>query len=76
MVIKFWLAVNKNGFIGMYCTEPTRNKEAGVWESKRVYLNSVVYPQICQMVKNVKMTWDNEPEVFEIKIGGGLNTNL
>lgn len=61
-----WIAVNKNGFIGMYAKEPKRNEQTGKWECKYCVCNSIVYKEICNLAEKAKMTWINEPELLEI----------
>ena len=60
--INIWFAVNKNGFVGLYCDEPKRNIDNGKWESDSPFLNSVIYNQISDLVKRTKFSWNNNPE--------------
>ena len=63
---KFWAAVNKNGFIGMFTEQPSRNIETGKWEGS-IYLNSVFYKAIKDLFTKAKFTWEREPEYFEFE---------
>ena len=61
-----WFAVNKNGFIGLYADEPSRNKKTGKWESKFPVVNSLVYDQIVSLVEKSGMKWENDPECINL----------
>lgn len=63
---RFWLYMNKNGFLGMSLDKPTRNKEAGKWVAKQPYCNSIIYANIADMVSKTKFGWMSEPEYLEI----------
>lgn len=64
--VKIWAAVNGDGFIGLYNAEPTRNTVTRKWESKFPYCNQLVYNQFSAMLKKAGMTWEYEPEYFEL----------
>lgn len=63
---KFWLYMNKNGFIGMSFDKPERNEKTGKWISKYPYCNSIMYAQIVDMISKSQFSWQNEPEYIEI----------
>lgn len=65
--IQVWFAVNKNGFVGMFLDEPTRNENTGKWDSDHYFVNSLIYPQICEIVEKAKMTWEAEPQVISFQ---------
>lgn len=66
--VAIWFAVNKNGDVRMFLDNPTKNTQLGIWESKNPYVNSVLYKDICQIVQQAKMNFENNPEVIEIQI--------
>ena len=66
--ITVWFAVNKNGKVRMFLDNPTKNVNLGIWESNNPYVNSVLYKDICQIVQQAKMNFENNPEVIEIQI--------
>ena len=63
---KFWLYMNKNGFIGMSFDKPERNEKTGKWVSKYPYCNSIMHAQIVDMIAKSQFSWQNEPEYIEI----------
>lgn len=68
-VISLWLTVNRNGTVLLHCSEPTKNDSLGVWESEMLYCNATLYKQMRELVKNSGMSFESEPEQFEIKVG-------
>ena len=66
--IAIWFAVNKNGDVRMFLDNPTKNVQLGIWESTKPFVNSVLYKEICQIVQQAKMNFENNPEVIEIQI--------
>jgi hypothetical protein len=66
--VAIWFAVNKNGNVRMFLDNPTKNVQLGIWESKRPYVNSILYKDICQIVQQARMNFENNPEVIEIQI--------
>lgn len=58
-----WLAVNRNGFIGLYTKMPVRNEKTGKWEGE-LYCDSVVYKIMEDLVAKANVTWENDPEYF------------
>ena len=65
--VQIWFAVNKNGQVRMFLDNPKRNINKGIWESKCPYINSLLYKDICQVVQQAKMTYENNPECLEIQ---------
>lgn len=63
---KFWLYVNKDGFVGMSIDQPQRDEELGKWVVKYPYCNSIMYAQILEMISKAQFGWNNEPEYIEI----------
>ena len=61
---KCWVAVNKNGFICLFTDTPKRNTDTGRWEGN-LYVDSVIYKIVKDLVNKVCMSWNNEPEFFE-----------
>lgn len=66
--ITVWFAVNKNGYLGMWLDEPTRNEETGKWEGKQPFINSVIYEGIKKLVEKSKMNWQSDAEALTIQI--------
>jgi len=66
--VTIWFAVNKNGNVRMFLDNPKKNTERGIWEGKYPYVNSIIYKDINKVVKQAKMTFENNPEVIEIQI--------
>lgn len=64
--VKVWTAVNADGYIGLYNEEPTRNEQTRKWECKFPYCNQIVYNQFSSLVRKAGMTWQHEPEYFEL----------
>ena len=64
--IKCWAAINKNGFLVLFENEPKRNEVVGKWEGK-LYVNSLVYNALKDLVERANLSWNNEPEYFEFE---------
>lgn len=62
-----WTAVNRNGNIVSFTECPEKNTETGKWEAKHPFVNSVFYNQIKDLIVKANMTWESEPEYFEIQ---------
>ena len=63
---RFWLFMNKDGFIGMSIDKPDRNKATGKWDCKIPYCNSIIYANITDMIAKTQFGWMSEPEYLEI----------
>lgn len=63
---RFWLYMNKNGFIGMSIDKPTRNKDTGKWNCNIPFCNSIINASIIDMVSKTQFNWNCEPEYLEI----------
>lgn len=63
-----WVAMNKNGSVRMFLDEPIRNRTTGRWESKRPFVNSKLYEDIIKIIEHSSVTWESEPNFFEIQI--------
>ena len=61
-----WVAVNKNGFISLFVKQPTRNEKTGKWECE-LYLDSVVYNIMKDIITKSNFNWENEPEFFSFE---------
>jgi len=64
--VKLWAGVNKNGWVSLHNEQPTRNEAQGKWVSKSPFCNQNVQKQFTEMMAKVKMTWEAEPEYFEL----------
>ena len=65
---KIWVAVNKNGDIRMFNDEPKKNIKTGKWESKRPYVNSLLFNEVKSIIEHSSFTWECEPNFFEIQV--------
>lgn len=65
---KFWIYMNKNGFIGMSYDKPERNDISGKWVAKQPYCNSIIHAQMVDMLSKTTFGWHNEPEYIEINL--------
>lgn len=74
--VKVWAAVNADGYIGLYNEEPTRNEQTRKWECKFPYCNQIVYNQFSSLVRKAGMTWQHEPEYFELTFEKIRQSNL
>ena len=63
---KFWLYMNKNGFIGMSIDKPTRNIDSGKWNCLQPFCNSIIYANVTDMIAKTQFSWNSEPEYLEI----------
>lgn len=63
---KFWVFVNKNGFVGLSIDKPERDEELGKWVAKYPYCNSIMYAQVLDMLAKAEFGWKNDPEYIEI----------
>jgi hypothetical protein len=65
MTTKIYIAVNKKKTPFMFLDEPTRTDDSwtGQW-----FCNSVIYRQICDMVKGSQMSWESGPEVIQLQM--------
>lgn len=62
---KIYVVVNKAGMPLMFIDEePKRTKTS--WTGNH-YVNSVIYEQVCSLVKQVGMTFENDPELIEFQ---------
>ena len=60
---KFWIAVSKTGVVLTFINEPT--KEGDKWVGD-IYVNSIHYNQINDVVKKSSMTFDTPPQYIEL----------
>lgn len=61
-----WVAVNKNKFVVMFIERPKRNNYTGKWEGK-YYCNSIAYSQLKDLVEHAELTWQHDPEPFNLQ---------
>lgn len=66
--IQIWFCVNRNGRVRMFLDNPTKNVTRGIWESKKPFVNSVLYKDICHIVQQARMSFENNPEIIEMQI--------
>ena len=63
---KIWVCVTKSGIPLMFIgDEPQRTKDS--WNGTH-YVNSMLYEQVCVMVKQVDMSFNNDAELIEFQI--------
>jgi len=64
-----WFGVNKNGDVRMFLDEePKKNLERGILVGNNPFVNSVLYEDLKQVVKNAKMTFNSDPQCIEMQI--------
>lgn len=66
--VQIWFAVNRNCKVRMFLENPTRNVTKGIWESNKPYINSLLYKDICHIVQQARMIFENNPEIIEVQI--------
>lgn len=66
--IGIWFGVNKNGTVVMFAVEPTKDEENGRWISQFPMVNSIIYPQICKLAEQAKLTFESEIQFIEFTI--------
>lgn len=66
--VQIWFCVNRNSDVRMFLENPTKNVTKGIWESKKPYVNSVLYKDICRIVQQARMSFENNPEIIEVQI--------
>lgn len=66
--IPIFIGINKNGDLRMFSTMPVRDEETGTWRSNHPFINSVMYEEFLKVVKQSNMTWESEPELFNVQI--------
>ena len=66
--LEIWVAVNKNGDVRMFTDEPVRNNETGRWEGKHPFVNCILQVQFEELCTKSKITWEMEPNPFEINL--------
>lgn len=67
-IVKVWCGINVDGTLSMHSVEPERDKNNGVWISKKPFVNYILYNQIYELMKTASMTFENDPEYFEINM--------
>lgn len=65
---QIWFYVNRNGKVYMSLDEPKKNISLGIYEVKYPYVNCIMYKDICEIVKKVKLTFDQDPQFLEIQL--------
>ena len=60
-----YLAVNKEGVPFMFVDEPKRTQNS--W-SGSFFVHSLLYKQVCDLIANSQLTWDNDPELIQVEI--------
>lgn len=68
MEIDIWVAVDRNGWIGLYSTEPTKNEQTGKWDSPNPFCNYQVRKELEALIKRTDMGWNSEPAFFKITL--------
>lgn len=63
-----WFCVNRNGKVKMFLDEPIKNEKLGIYEGKSPYVNTLIYKDMCEVVKQAKMSFDTDPQAIEIQI--------
>lgn len=63
-----WFCVNRDNKVKMFLDEPVKNEKTGRYEGKSPYVNTLLYKDISEVVKQTKMTFDTEPQAIEIRV--------
>lgn len=58
-----YFGVNKNGKLRMFTEDPIRKD--GYWIGK-YYVNSVIYSQLLDVIKNTKLSWEDDSQCIQI----------
>lgn len=66
--IKIWCGVNRDNTISIHSVEPIKNNVLGIWVSNAPYVNSMLHVQMAKLLKNAALTFDDDPEYFEINM--------
>jgi len=66
--ILIWFCVNRDGQVRMFLDEPKRNVKAGRFEGTSPYVNTIIYRDMCEVVKQAKMNFETDPQAIEIQI--------
>lgn len=66
MINLIFVTLDKKNNVYLWLDEPKRESEADVYKGQYLYLNSVRYKEIAELVKKSSLTWNSEPVVFEI----------
>ena len=67
-ILKIWVGVNGNGFVGIHTIEPHRDDKNRRWISTSPFCNSLLQEQLETVIKAAGMAWDDDIEYFEIPI--------
>ena len=62
---KIYIAVSKAGMPLMFIDEERKRTDTS-WIGN-YYVNSVIYEQVCSLVKQVNMSFENDPELIEFQ---------
>lgn len=68
MIQKIWAAVNKDGYVALFTGQPVRDEDSGKWVGEYPYINSLVYSQFKNIIRQSMMDWNSSPEMFEFEI--------
>ena len=63
-----WFCVNRDGKVKMFLDEPVKNEKTGRYEGKSPYVNTLLYKDMCEVVKQSKMTFETDPQAIEIRV--------
>ena len=66
MINLIFVTLDKKNNVYLWLDEPKRESEADIYKGQYLYLNSVRYKEIAELVKKSSLTWNSEPVVFEI----------
>lgn len=67
-VIKIWCAINADNTLSMHSEEPVRNTDLGVWISNAPFVHSIIYKQMSDFMRTANISFENDPEYFEINM--------
>jgi hypothetical protein len=66
MINLIFVTLDKKNNVYLWLDEPKRESDTDVYKGQYLYLNSIRYKEISELVKKSSLTWNSEPVVFEI----------
>lgn len=66
MINLIFVTLDKKNNVYLWLDEPKRESDSDIYKGQYLYLNSLRYKEIAELVKKSSLTWNSEPVVFEI----------
>jgi hypothetical protein len=61
-----FVTLDKKNNVYLWLDEPKRKSESDIYKGNYIYLNSIKYKEISELVKKSSLSWNSEPVIFEI----------